>query len=202
MTNIGLIILAAGNASRMGEPKQLLTYQGRSLIRHAVEVALVSTCQPVVVVVGAYTEKVTLEVENLGIQLVKNTHWREGMSSSIRAGINALEETNPKLDAAIIALADQPLISPKVFERLLEAYQNTGKSIIASAYDDVVGVPALFDRTFFPELINLQGDRGAKTLTSKYINHLISISVPEAATDIDTPDDYKNICLLNINVND
>ena len=193
MTNIGLIILAAGSASRMGEPKQLLTYQGRSLIRHAVEIALTSVCQPVVVVLGAYAEQIKPEVENLAIKLVEKTSWSEGMSSSIRAGINALQETNPKLNAAIITLADQPLISAEVFNRLVELYQNTGKFIIASAYGDVVGVPALFDRTLFPELINLQGDRGAKALTSKYTNNLISISVPEATIDIDTPDDYKNI---------
>ena len=199
MTNIGLIILAAGSASRMGEPKQLLTYQGRSLIRHAVEVALNSVCQHVVVVLGAYAEQIKPEVENLAIKLVENTIWSEGMSSSIRAGINALEENNPKLNAAIITLADQPLISAEVFNRLVEAYQNTGKFIIASAYADVVGVPALFDRTLFPELINLQGDRGAKALTSKYTNNLISISVPEATIDIDTPDDYKNIYISRHN---
>lgn len=199
MTNIGLIILAAGSASRMGKPKQLLTYQGDSLIGHAVKVALTSVCQPLVLVLGAYAEQIKPEVENLPVQVVENTHWLEGMSSSIRAGINALHENNPKLDAAIIALADQPLISAEVFDRLVEVYQNTGKLIIASAYHDVVGVPALFDRTLFPELINLQGDRGAKALISKYTNSSIGISVPEAATDIDTPNDYKNIYLSTVN---
>ncbi|MDJ0676793.1 MAG: nucleotidyltransferase family protein [Calothrix sp. MO_167.B42] len=196
MTNIGLIILAAGTASRMGQPKQLLTYQGHSLIRHVVDMALNSVCQPVVVVLGAYTKQIKPEVENLSIKLVENTNWSEGMSSSIRSGINALEKTKPKLDAVIIALADQPLISAEVFDRLVKVYQNTGKSIVASAYDDVLGVPALFDHTLFSELINLEGDRGAKALIRKHTtNNLTSISVPEAAIDIDTPDDYKNICL-------
>ncbi|MGB3640990.1 MAG: nucleotidyltransferase family protein, partial [Rivularia sp. (in: cyanobacteria)] len=125
MKDVGLIILAAGKASRMGKPKQLLTYQGTSLISHAVKIGLNSICKPVLVVLGAYAEQIKPEINNLAIQIVENPEWETGMSSSIRVGITAIKESNPNLDAVIIALADQPLISEVVFDRLIQSYQET-----------------------------------------------------------------------------
>ena len=136
---IGLIILAAGSATRMGRPKQLLSYQGRSLILHAVEVALASLCQPIVVVLGAYVEQIKPELMPKAVQVVENSQWQEGMSSSIRAGISMLLKTNSKLDAVIISLADQPLVSPQIFNQLIQSYQETQKVIIASKYNETTG---------------------------------------------------------------
>lgn len=195
MKNVGLIILAAGSASRMGKPKQLLSYQGSSLISHAVEIGLNSTCKPVVVVLGAYIEQIKPTINKFPVQIIENPHWKTGMSSSIRAGITAIKENNPKLDALIIALGDQPLISTAVFNKLVQNYQKTGNIIIAATYSDVIGVPALFSSVLFPELINLEGDRGAKALIGKYKDELLSISIPEAAIDIDTPEDYQKLLI-------
>ena len=193
MKNVGLIILAAGKASRMGKPKQLLTYQGISLISHAVKIALNSICKPVVVVLGAYAEQIKPQIDKFPIQIVENPHWQTGMSSSIRAGITAIKESNSKLDAVIIALADQPLINSAVFNQLIQSYQQTENIIIASAYDDIVGVPALFNQSLFSELMQLQGDKGAKYLMRKYQNEVLTIKIPEAGIDIDTPDDYEKL---------
>ncbi|MEO0841055.1 MAG: nucleotidyltransferase family protein [Cyanobacteria bacterium J06643_5] len=148
MKNIGLIILAAGKASRMGKSKQLLAYQGNNLISHAIKTGLNSNCKSVVVVLGAYAEEIKLEIDKLPVQIIENADWETGMSSSIRAGINAIQQSNFNLDAVIIALADQPLISETVFNQLIEKYRETKNKIIAAAYDDIVGVPALFDKTF------------------------------------------------------
>ena len=193
MKNVGLIILAAGKASRMGKAKQLLTYQGSSLISHAVKIGLNSTCKPVIVVLGAYAEQIKPEIDKLPVKIVENPHWKTGMSSSIRAGIAAIKESNPNLDAVIIALADQPLINETAFDRLIQSYQETQNIIIASAYDDIVGVPALFKHSLFSELINLEGDKGAKALMRKYQDEMLTVSIPEAAIDIDTPDDYQKL---------
>ncbi|MEM7556100.1 MAG: nucleotidyltransferase family protein [Cyanobacteria bacterium P01_A01_bin.84] len=195
LINIGLIILAAGSASRMGKPKQLLTYQGNSLISHIVKVGINSICEPVIVVLGAYAEQIKSQIDKLPIQIIENLDWETGMSSSIRAGVNAINHSHPQLDAVIIALADQPLISETAFNQLVQTYQTTENTIIASAYGDVIGVPALFHRTFFPELINLGGDRGAKFLIGKDKNKdkVLSLSIPAAAIDIDTPEDYENL---------
>lgn len=193
MLNIGLIILAAGKASRMGKPKQLLIYQGSSLISHAVKIGLNSTCKPVLVVLGAYAEQIKPEINKLPIKIVENPLWETGMSSSIRVGITAIKESNSKLDGVIIALADQPLIDVKVFNKLIQSYQETKNIIIACAYDGVVGVPALFNNILFSELINLEGDKGAKALMRKYRDEVLSIEIPEAAIDIDTEDDYEKL---------
>lgn len=195
---IGLIILAAGAATRMGRPKQLLSYQGRSLILHAVEVALASLCQPIVVVLGAYVEQIKPELMPKAVQVVENSQWQEGMSSSIRAGISMLLKTNSKLDAVIISLADQPLVSPQIFNQLIQSYQETQKVIVASKYNETTGVPALFSNALFPELMQLEGDKGAKALIQKYIDTGVILLIPEAAIDIDTPDDYKQLLLKNI----
>ncbi len=195
MKNVGLIILAAGSASRMGKPKQLLSYQGSSLISHAVEIGLNSTCKPVVVVLGAYIEQIKPTINKFPVQIIENPQWKTGMSSSIRAGITAIKENNPKLDALIIALGDQPLISTAVFNQLVQNYQKTEKIIIAATYSDVIGVPALFSSVLFPELINLEGDRGAKALIDKYNDEVLSISIPTAAIDIDTPEDYQKLLI-------
>ncbi|MEG4395443.1 nucleotidyltransferase family protein [Microcoleus sp. BROC3] len=194
---IGLIILAAGAATRMGRPKQLLSYQGRSLILHAVEVALASLCQPIIVVLGAYVEQIKPELMPKAVQVVENSQWQEGMSSSIRAGISMLLKTNSKLDAVIISLADQPLVSPQIFNLLIQSYQETQKVIIASKYNETTGVPALFSNALFPELMELEGDKGAKELIQKYIDTGVILLIPEAAIDIDTPDDYKQLLLKN-----
>ena len=194
---IGLIILAAGSATRMGRPKQLLSYQGRSLILHAVEVALASLCQPIVVVLGAYVEQIKPELMLKAVQVVENSQWQEGMSSSIRAGISMLLKTNSKLDAVIISLADQPLVSPQIFNQLIQSYQETQKVIIASKYNETTGVPALFSNALFPELMQLEGDKGAKALIQKYIDTGLILLIPEAGIDIDTPDDYKQLLLKN-----
>lgn len=193
MKNIGLIILAAGKASRMGKPKQLLIYQGTSLISHAVKIGLNSTCKPVLVVLGAYAEQIKPEINKLPIKIVENPLWETGMSSSIRVGITAIKESNPNLDAVIIALADQPLIDVKVFNKLIQSYRETRNIIIASAYDDIVGVPALFDCALFGELMQLEGDKGARVLMRKYRDEVLSIEIPEAAIDIDTEDDYEKL---------
>lgn len=194
---IGLIILAAGAATRMGRPKQLLSYQGRSLILHAVEVALASLCQPIIVVLGAYVEQIKPELMPKAVQVVENSQWQEGMSSSIRAGMSMLLETNSKLDAVIISLADQPLVSPQIFNQLIQSYQETQKVIIASKYNETTGVPALFSNSLFPELMQLKGDKGAKALIQKYIDTGVILLIPGVAIDIDTPDDYKQLLLKN-----
>ncbi|HEY9651446.1 MAG TPA: nucleotidyltransferase family protein, partial [Coleofasciculaceae cyanobacterium] len=121
-STIGLMILAAGSSTRMGMPKQLLLYQGCSFIRHIVEVAIASVCQPIAVVLGANAERIKPEVSQLPVQIVENQQWKEGMSSSIRVGLEALLTMNQNLDAVAIALCDQPFVSSQTLNQLVEAY--------------------------------------------------------------------------------
>lgn len=190
---IGLMILAAGASTRMGTPKQLLAYRGCTLIRHMAEVAIASVCQPIAIVLGANAERIKPEISQLPIQIVENQQWEEGMSVSIRVGLEALLAVNQNLEAVAIALCDQPFVSSQTLNQLVEAYHLTGKPIIASEYSGTLGVPALFSRILFSELMTLKSTEGAKKLMNKHIHEVFSVPFPEGAIDIDTPNDYEQL---------
>ena len=154
---VGLMLLAAGESRRMGTPKQLLSYRGRSLIRHATEQAIGSDCNPIVVVLGAYSDRISTELNNLPVHICQNERWQEGMSTSISTGIKVLLEIDLNLDAVIVALTDQPLITAQIYNRLIERYQTTRSKVIASAYSQTIGVPALFNSSLFSGLGRIQG---------------------------------------------
>lgn len=189
---VALIILAAGESKRMGTPKQLLSYQGSSLIRHATQEAVASDCEPIVVVLGAYISRISPQLNNLPVRITQNLQWHKGMSASISMGVKSLR-IEPNLDAVIIALADQPLITAKTYNQLIKRYRETSVKAIASIYNKTVGVPAIFDRSLFDELCRLEGKKGGKQLLQRYTNPLYNLTVPEAAIDLDTLADYQKL---------
>ncbi len=191
MSTIGLVILAAGASTRMGAPKQLLYYQGCSLLRHLAEEAIASECQPTVVVLGAYAEQIKPEISQLPVQVVENMQWALGMSASIRAGIKALNGSCQNLEAVVIVLCDQPFVSSQIINQLIESYHSTGKPIIASEYAGTLGVPALFSKSCFSELTTLRGSEGVKQVIKKHVHQVFGIPFPAGAIDIDTPKDYQ-----------
>jgi molybdenum cofactor cytidylyltransferase len=193
---IGLIILAAGSSSRMhGEPKQMLEFRGKTLLRRAAETVFCSDFYSAVVVLGANPEQMRKDIEDLPLKIAVNKKWASGMSSSIKTGLSALSEEN--LDAVIITLCDQPLVNTDVLQRLRDAFAETGKPIAASEYENTVGVPALFAREIFAELSNLQNDEGAKKVIKKDKYRIALVAVPEAAFDIDTLQDYEKLKRLS-----
>lgn len=191
--SVGLILLAAGASTRMGSPKQLLPYQGCSLLRYMAEVALASCCEPIAVVLGSNAERTRQEINDLPLQIVENKQWSEGMSSSIRAGVKQITAVNQHLDAVVITLCDQPLVTSSRLNQLIEAYQITQSPVIASAYANTLGVPALFSHILFPELLSLTAKVGAKNLIQQYIDQVHQVSLPEGAIDVDTPEDYQQL---------
>jgi molybdenum cofactor cytidylyltransferase len=191
--SIAIVILAAGASTRMGVPKQLLRHRGRTLLRHAVDAALGSTCRPVVLVLGANAQEVLPEVEGLPVEIVKNSDWAEGLSTSIRAGIEALAPAPDPPEAVVLTLCDQPFVSSDDINGLVAAYHSTKHSIVASEYAGTVGVPALFARPIWPELANLTGDAGAKRVIQKRLANVWPVSCPHGAIDLDTPEDYDAI---------
>ena len=193
---VPLILLAAGESRRMGKPKQLLAYKGNSLIRHALTMAIISNCDPIIVVLGANSDRIFPELRNLPVQITHNALWQQGMGASIATGIKALQEIKVDLDAVIVALADQPLITAQVYNRLVERYRSNQVKAVASNYSGTIGVPALFDRTLLPELLKMNQKGGAKQLLNQYSDRTVNLELPEAAIDIDTPADYQK--LLNI----
>lgn len=195
-TNIGIIVLAAGASARMGEPKQLLRFEGETLLRRATNAAFASRCRPVVVVTGARHDEMGDELDATGALVVVNEEWIEGMGSSIRHGIAALEAaTAGTAEAAVLMLCDQPFVTGESLNRLLEAHREAASPLVASRYEAqgemTHGVPCLFGRALFPELMNLRGGEGAKSVIMRHASEAASVFMPEAAFDVDTPRDYE-----------
>jgi len=190
-SKVGLVILAAGASVRMGRPKQLLLYRGRTLIRWAVETALASVCHPVVVVTGAHAELVKNELKHLPVLVADNGEWEKGMSSSIRIGTETLVATNGDLDGAVVMLCDQPFVTAAVVNALVEARFKTGKRIVASAYGEARGVPAFFGRQLFPEITALEANSGARQVIANHPDDVATVCFAEGAVDVDTPRDYE-----------
>lgn len=184
---VGAVILAAGESRRAGRPKLLLEYRGVPLLRRAVNAAVAGGCDEVVVVLGAARDRYLPLLEGTPARAAYNPEYATGMSSSIRVGIEALSADT---EAAVIMLADQPLIDGPIIRQLIEAFRTSGKKIIACQYGSVRGVPTLFDRALFLELLLLEGDQGARQVMETYPRHVATIEIPvEAAQDIDSPDD-------------
>ena len=186
---IGIIMLAAGASSRMNEPKQLLMFQGKTLLHRAVETAVESIYQPVVVVLGANFEKTRAEIEDLPVEIVFNENWQSGLSSSIKTGIENLLQFAPDAGAVVVALADQPFVTSTHLNLFADEFYRSNKLVVAAEYNETVGVPALFAREVFADFQMLSGDKGAKPIIEKHGNSLLTIDLPEAAFDIDTPFD-------------
>ncbi|MEH2226769.1 nucleotidyltransferase family protein [Nostoc sp.] len=196
-STIAIMILAAGASTRMGTPKQLLLYQGRSFLKYTTEIAIASVCQPVVVVLGANAEQIHPEIKQLPIKVVKNSAWASGMSTSIKSGIELLNNLPQKIEAVVITLCDQPFVSPQIINQLVDTYYSTKKPIIACEYGDTLGVPALFSQTFFSELATLKETSGAKKVINHNLNQVFSIPFPLGDIDIDTPNDYEQLLSIN-----
>ena len=188
--SVGIVILAAGESARMGVPKQLLAYRGTTLLRHAIDTAHSIPDAPVVVVLGAHSEKIRPALEDSRTLIAENPNWREGMASSLHAGLNTLLAAHPAISAVIFLVCDQPLLSANTLANIIATHEQTGRPIVASEYSGALGVPALFARSIFPELLALSGAQGAQQIIEAYRENAIGIPFPEGAIDLDTPADY------------
>ena len=189
--NVGAVILAAGSSSRMGRPKQTLEFQGMSLLRRATLAALDARCRPVVVVTGAHAELTRRELDQLDVREAFNPDWETGMGSSVRAGIERLISIDVDVTAVVLLLCDQPHVTASVVSSLVAAHHTTGKTLIASAYGDSFGVPALFSRTLFTELKQLAGSSGAKEIIKRHASEAHFLPFPDGEVDVDTPEDFS-----------
>ena len=188
--NFGVIILAAGESKRMGQPKQLLELGGRTLLARTVEAALSSNGWPVVGVLGAQAEIIRPTLAAYPILIAENPAWAEGMASSLRAGVSVLQQFSRSIEAAVVALCDQPAFSASIIDQLVSTQRATGRSIVAAHYSGRNGAPALFLREHFPALAALTGEEGARALLNRSVEHVATVDAPELSIDLDTPEDY------------
>ena len=186
---VGAVILAAGASTRMGVPKQLLEVDGKPLLLRAAEAALASPVWPVVVVLGANAEQIRPALARLPVLVTENAAWSEGMAASIRAGVTTLQQFSRHLDAALIALCDQPAFSAATIAQLVATQNATGRSITAAHYAGRNGAPALFLREHFATLTGLTGEEGARALLNDDPSRVAPVDLPALALDLDTPAD-------------
>jgi len=184
-----IIILAAGNSSRLGRAKQLLLKDGKTLINHTIEAAEKSVCRHVYLVTGAYKDLIHQNISSDKVIVLYNQEWEKGMSSSIDCGIREILQQGNRPDAVIFLLCDQPFISASLINDLVETHKESGKKIVNCDYGQAFGPPVLFHQSLFEELTMLQMSDGAKEIVRKYKSELSHILFPEGIIDIDYEDD-------------
>ncbi|PHN05032.1 nucleotidyltransferase family protein [Flavilitoribacter nigricans] len=192
---IAHLLLAAGASTRMGQPKQLLSWRGQSLIRHAVSTIQQSgISDKIVVVLGANRELIAPELNDLSVEIVFNPDWSEGMGSTIRSGLEYLVKNGADVWAGVgISLVDQPLVHADHLRDLYQLWRQSSAPIAAARYEGVFGVPAIFAHSFFPHLLSLEGAAGARKLLQKFRDQVEPMDLPEGRLDLDTPEEYRKL---------
>ncbi len=194
-TKIGGLLLAAGGSSRLGRPKQLVQYQGTTLLRQTVKALAESKCEPVVVVLGAEVDRSMREIADLEVNVCVNRDWRKGMSSSIKTGLSELLIIEPRLTGLMITLCDQPHVTTDKIDLFVKEFYRSAPAIIAAEYDGTTGVPALFCSALFGHLLQLRGDKGARNIIRDRKNSL-RIKLAEAGFDVDEQDDLETNTIM------
>lgn len=185
-TSLHVLILAAGASTRLGQPKQLVKLGGRPALHIVVSNAVSLAGHGVTVVIGAHAREMTHLLAHSPASVIVNRHWEEGMGSSLRFGVAALP---PACDAVLVLLGDQVGVTADDLKRLASAWKGEESMIAASVYDQHVGVPAIFPRLCFSELMDVRGDHGARRVLERNSYRLVRVPMPNAAIDLDTPED-------------
>jgi|TARA_B110000046_G_C12816998_1_gene323697 molybdenum cofactor cytidylyltransferase len=191
--NIVMVILAAGNSSRMNAVKQLLPWKDGTLLTNAIEVGISSMVSSIIVVLGANSDKIKPSLKRLNVTVIENSQWKNGLGTSLAFAVNYMEDNNIYADGVLCCLADMPFVTVKHLHDLIAGFELDNNSIVATSLKESVMVPALFDAFYFKDLVELTGDSGAKELLIKHQNNLIHIEVSseKVLKDLDTPSDYN-----------
>jgi molybdenum cofactor cytidylyltransferase len=190
----GIILLAAGSSSRLGGAKQLIEFQGKTLIQKAIDEANMSQADYLVVVLGANADLIQTGFDISSTPFIVNPDWQQGMSSSMQAGLRFLMEKE-EIDQVLLMLCDQPFVDASLLDQLITARETSGKGIVVSAYSNTLGVPALFDRRYFEELLQLTGSEGAKKVIFKHQAEVHALDFPLGAVDLDTEEDVNQFLI-------
>lgn len=187
-----ILILAAGSSSRLGQSKQLVKINGQSLLQRTASIAC-GAAQNVLVVLGSNFEIHQKELVSLPVQIVNHQNWKEGMGSSLKAGVESLLKTWSNTSGILILVCDQPKLTINHLRNLLAHASQSEKPIICSSYQNTLGVPALFKKELFEKLVRIGNGEGAKKIIEQNQIFADSINFVGGEVDIDTPEDLKKI---------
>ncbi len=189
----GILIVAAGQSKRLGAPKQLLTFEGETLINRLIGLVKNSTSFPITLVLGANAKAIEDQLTETELTIVLNNEWEEGMASSIRTGITHILKQGSTTEGIMILVCDQPFLTEDHIKNLFEIQQSSGLPLAACYYAGVIGTPALFHQSIFPELLELKGDIGAKSIIKKRESEVAKLHFDKGVIDIDTMEDYQQL---------
>jgi molybdenum cofactor cytidylyltransferase len=191
-SRIGAVVLAAGMSSRMGEPKQVLRLGERTVLGQTLENIRGARLDEIVLVLGFAAEAIAQQIAVERVKVVINPQYREGMASSLRAGLAAL---NPDINAALIVLADQPFVRPAVFDQIIDRYIESRAQIAIPTFRGFRGNPVLLDRSVFPEVMALTGDIGCRAIFGSHSDGIVKVPVDDVGIllDIDSKDDFERL---------
>lgn len=184
-----------------GRHKLLLPLDERPVLTHVIEATLKSQAHPIIIVLGHQADQVRIHIApyitDPNITLIENTHYLQGMSTSMRVGLQVLIDNGYKnnIDSALILLGDQPLVTPQLIDALIAARQTSEKRIIVPLYDGKRGNPILFAASLFPELLEVTGDEGGRSVIERHRQNMTTIELGNAMTnyDVDTWEGYQQV---------
>ena len=192
--SVAAIILAAGASSRLGEPKQLLQFEHEPLFVRMIRLAGEAGATPIFAVVGAHWDRISKEVSTHPAIPIVNANWKDGVASSLCAGLDTLQAESPASPGVLLMTCDQPHLTADHLGRLIDQfYEHQSQRIIVSTYAETVGTPAVFPAIFFPRLLALRGDKGARVVMLEELETLVRVALPRGEIDIDRPEDKMHL---------
>ena len=196
MQTLGGLILAAGKSQRMGKPKLLLEFFGRTFLEHVYEEAIQSALSEVRIVIGHDSERIQSRFPNLKDKMLINPHYDQGQLSSIQCGLRHFRQN--KIDGVMVFLIDHPFVNRTLIDKLIKRYNKCGCSIVIPSYRRRRGHPIIFAESLFDELLNAPADRGAVSVVRRHEREILHVEVdnPGVLIDIDTPEDYLKYVTL------
>lgn len=192
---IAAIVLTAGESSRMGSPKALLSFEGKPFIERIVTVLKASKVGKIVVVLGFHAEEIKPRIRQLPVSIVVNRDYAKGQLSSMIAAIQSLEaeQAGEKVDGALIHLVDHPFLNRSLIDEMIDVFYESKKLIVVPRYKGRRGHPVLFAQRLFPELLSAPLDQGAKVVVHSHRDETLEIDTEDEGVviDIDTPEEYR-----------
>jgi molybdenum cofactor cytidylyltransferase len=192
---LGAVILAAGTSTRMGRAKQLLPLGGSTVLARTIDNVRSAGLVEIVLVLGASAEAIRRQLPQSllkGLKVVVNRAYAQGMASSLREGLSALD---PQCAAALIVLGDQPLVRPQTLQQIMAGYHRSGAQIVIPSHQGKRGNPVLLSRQLFPEAMALEGDTGCRAIFANHLDVIFKVEVedPGILLDVDDQDDYDRL---------